>query len=106
MNKTIAKIIFSTAISTVVFLTSNASFAHDPSKHKVSEDAPNCEGLGELDDSLMDSDDPVMQAILAQCQHADDESSASNCTQEHAALGHCTLTEDNSKPSVDEHNHD
>ena len=43
-------------------------WAHDPSEHiKKERRDPDCSAMQEMDHSHMDSDDPVMQAMMQKC---------------------------------------
>ncbi|MCZ0866797.1 hypothetical protein O0V09_16415 [Dasania sp. GY-19] len=64
---------FAIALSTLTFTLSTQ--AHDPKEHMKNAEKPNCGVMKEMDDSKMDMDDPVMQAMMKQCMkdmHDDD----------------------------------
>ena len=89
------KILIATTVATLFMST--LSIAHDPSKHVAKKEKPNCEAMHEMDSSMMDMKDPVMQAMMKQCgkpemkEHHKQKKQKSVCTEEHAKLGHCTL---------------
>ncbi len=41
--------------------------AHDPSLHEKEGESPNCAAFENMDHSTMDIDDPIMQAMIRQC---------------------------------------
>ena len=49
----------------LTFISANA---HDPSEHKDNAEKPKCEMMENMDHSKMDSDDPVMQAMMEKCK--------------------------------------
>ena len=49
-------------------LTFTSANAHDPSEHKDSAEKPKCEMMENMDHSKMDSNDPVMQAMMEKCK--------------------------------------
>lgn len=48
-------------------LAGNAA-AHDPKLHKKSDEKPNCEAMKDMDHTEMETDDPVMRAMMAKCR--------------------------------------
>ena len=56
------------------------AYAHDPSMHKKSKEKPNCQAMSKMDKEKMQSGDPVMMAIMKQCEDqmhgADDHAAA------------------------------
>ncbi len=62
-----------------LLLVSGTATAHDRSKHKSKQEAPDCEAMKDMDH--MDKMDPVMMAMMEQCgdehdddhEHADDD---------------------------------
>lgn len=52
---------------TASFWVSTAS-AHDPKLHKSAGEEPNCEAMKDMDHTEMDTDDPVMRAMMAKCR--------------------------------------
>ncbi|MFT5420453.1 MAG: hypothetical protein ACI9D5_001202 [Candidatus Endobugula sp.] len=70
--------------ATLVMLTSSALwlssvYAHDPAMHKkANAEKPKCEAMGNMDNSTMDKNDPIMMAMMEQCQaNADDHHTTS-----------------------------
>ena len=41
--------------------------AHDPKEHMKDAENPNCAAMKDMDHSKMDMNDPVMQAMMKQC---------------------------------------
>ncbi len=54
-----------TAIMSLVFALSVQ--AHDPKEHMKDADAPDCATMKNMDQSKMDMDDPVTQAMMQKC---------------------------------------
>ena len=52
-----------------LFIFTSAS-AHDPSEHKKDAEKPKCEAMADMEHSEMNSDDPVMQAMMEKCKAA------------------------------------
>ena len=49
-----------------------AAYAHDPSEHAHEQEAPNCAAMKDM--KHMDMDDPVMIAMMRQCEdHHEDK---------------------------------
>ncbi|WP_339672760.1 hypothetical protein [Dasania marina] len=63
MNKTIRN----AAILLSGLLCVSAASAHDPSQHAAKAEKPNCEAMGSKH-GKMDANDPVMLAMMKQCQ--------------------------------------
>ncbi len=61
-----------------LLLVSSTVFAHDRSKHKGKQEAPDCEAMKDMDH--MDKMDPVMMAMMEQCsdEHDDDHEHGDN----------------------------
>jgi hypothetical protein len=49
-------------------LLSFSAAAHDPSLHKKSDEKPNCAAMKDMDHTEMETDDPVMRAMMAKCR--------------------------------------
>ena len=91
-------------ITFTVFLTAMTSttFAHEASKHMENAEKPKCEAMSKMDMSKMDANDPVMLAMMKKCESRSEthddmgvnpvENGMSDCTPEHAEMGHCTMT--------------
>lgn len=83
MLNPLVKIVF---LSGVVMF-SMATKAHDISLHKKENaDKPNCIALEKMDQSQMDPDDPVTQAIMKQClghHYSDAKKAKESGQQEH-----------------------
>jgi hypothetical protein len=61
--------------STLVF--SLSAHAHDPKEHMQNAEKPDCAAMKNMDNSKMDMNDPVMQAMMEQCaqdSHKDQKS--------------------------------
>lgn len=102
-------------------LLSFSVVAHDPSLHKKSNEKPNCAAIKDMDHTMMDADDPVMLAMMKRCQTESSnqesqshhqgvsneapETDTSDCTPEHAKMGHCTFADDTTDESNDHENH-
>lgn len=46
-----------------------SAFAHDPKEHMKNAENPNCAAMKDMDHSKMDTNDPVMQAMMKQCMN-------------------------------------
>ncbi len=53
-----------------LLLVSMLVTAHDPKEHAKETEAPQCEALASMDQSEIDENDPVMQAVYAKCRQA------------------------------------
>lgn len=49
-------------------LLSNSVMAHDPALHKETAEKPNCAAMKDMDHSELETDDPVMRAMMAKCR--------------------------------------
>jgi hypothetical protein len=71
-----------TFIASSLLLMANAN-AHDASMHKKKNaEQPKCEAMEKMDHAKMDMNDPIMQAMMAQCM------SKESTSTEQAATGH------------------
>lgn len=59
--------LFKLATSITILGLSCSVLAHDPSLHKQEGAPPNCTAFKNMDQSKMDSNDPIMQAMIKQC---------------------------------------
>jgi hypothetical protein len=65
------KLSITLAGATFILMASTVS-AHSPEMHKkANAEKPNCEGMQNMDHGKMDMNDPVMQAMMAQCMSND-----------------------------------
>lgn len=61
------KVHIKTAVIVIgMWVTASAS-AHDPSEHTSQSEKPKCEAMENMDQSKMDVNDPVMQAMMKKC---------------------------------------
>jgi hypothetical protein len=66
-----------TTVSLMLAVT--VTHAHDASKHqKKNAEKPNCEAMQNMDPSKMDSNDPIMQAMMKQCIDTDHNKAENN----------------------------
>lgn len=110
--KKIIKVITSTLLLLAI---ANTTFAHEASKHMKNAEKPKCEAMSEMDMAKMDANDPVMMAMMKKCEssaenHSDMDTSPavkskSECTPEHAEMGHCTMTDGKSTEKGEHENH-
>jgi len=49
-------------------IVSISTIAHDPSLHKKTAEKPNCAAMKDMDHSELETDDPVMRAMMAKCR--------------------------------------
>ena len=56
-------------IITPVLLLSLNAWAHDPSEHMKNSEKADCSAMQGMDQSKMDMNDPVMQAMMQKCMH-------------------------------------
>ena len=49
-------------------LLSSSVMAHDPALHKKTAEKPNCAAMKDMDHSELETDDPVMRAMMAKCR--------------------------------------
>lgn len=56
------------AILVIVTFSLNTAWAHEPSLHKKSDEKPNCAAMKDMDHSELETDDPVMRAMMAKCR--------------------------------------
>lgn len=64
----ILKIVTTVSLMFAVTVT----YAHDASMHKKKNaEKPKCEAMQNMDHSKMDSNDPIMQAMMKQCMDTD-----------------------------------
>jgi hypothetical protein len=54
------------------FIASLSAQAHDPSKHKATDQKPDCAAMNRMDHSKMDPNDPVMLAMMRKCKDSMD----------------------------------
>ncbi len=109
------KIIKVITLTLLLMTMANTTFAHEASKHMKNAEKPKCEAMSEMDMAKMDASDPVMMAMMKKCEssgehHNDMDTSPavkskSECTQEHAEMGHCTMTDDKSTEKGEHENH-
>lgn len=102
-------------LSFILLASTHPTFAHDASKHKKNAVKPNCEAMSGMDMSKMDADDPIMQAMVKQCESKDEhheetndtptDKQASKCTVEHAEMGHCEMNKDANPEEGKHENH-
>lgn len=52
----------------MAFLLLSNAWAHDPKLHKPTGEKPNCEAMKDMDHTEMETDDPVMRAMMAKCR--------------------------------------
>jgi hypothetical protein len=65
------KLSITLAGATFILMTSTVS-AHSPEMHKkANAEKPKCEGMQNMDSAKMDMNDPIMQAMMAQCMGND-----------------------------------
>ena len=60
------------AVTLVVALYAAPGLTHDPEEHEAESTTPECAAIANIDASKVDSNDPVMKAILQKCQAAMD----------------------------------
>lgn len=60
------KTIVATLLATLIL--SGTSWAHDPSMHKDTAEKPNCDAIKDMDHTELETDDPVMRAMMTKCQ--------------------------------------
>jgi len=92
--------------ASMLLAMANTTFAHEASKHMKNAEKPKCEAMSKMDMSKMDASDPVMLAMMKKCESQSEthdemgvnpaENGMSDCTPEHAEMGHCTMTDDKS----------
>ncbi len=109
------KLITTVTLTLSLLASANFAFAHEASKHMKNAEKPKCEAMSEMDMAKMDASDPVMMAMMKKCEssaenHSDmsansAEEGKSECTQEHAEMGHCTMTDDKSTEKGEHENH-
>jgi len=71
----------------VVALYAAPGLTHDPQEHEAESTTPECAAIANIDASKVDSNDPVMQAILQKCQtatHDDDSDNDEHQDEEHS----------------------
>lgn len=88
-------------------LASNA-LAHEPEKHMKDAEKPNCAAMKDMDDSKMDMNDPVMQAMMKQCMesmHADDEASETPADDQDQHMKHDAPSKDDDEAAMPDDNH-
>ena len=66
MNNTHIK----SALLVMAVLVAGSAYAHDPSEHADKAEKPKCEAMASMDQSALDADDPIAQAMLKKCQAA------------------------------------
>ena len=100
--------------ASMLLAIANTTFAHEASKHMKDTEKPKCEAMSKMDMSKMDANDPVMLAMMKKCESRSEThddmginpagNGISDCTPEHAEMGHCTMTGD--KPSTEGNTHE
>lgn len=56
------------ATAMLVSVITSTALAHDPKLHKQSDEKPNCDAIKDMDHTEMETDDPVMRAMMAKCR--------------------------------------
>jgi uncharacterized protein (DUF305 family) len=82
---------FVIALSTLAFTLS--AQAHDPKEHMKDAEKPDCAAMGNMDQSKMDMQDPIAQAMMKQCMgnmHKDEMPKSDNAGQSNSdeSTGH------------------
>lgn len=63
------KTLISIVVSTTIFLFAASAYSHAPELHKKEgAEKPQCAEFEKMEHSKMDANDPVMQAMMAQCK--------------------------------------
>ena len=91
----------------IMALVSTAQ-AHDPKEHMKDAEKPNCAAMKDMDQSKMDMNDPVTQAMMKQCMesmHADDGASETSPGDHDEHKKHDALPKDDETAAAPDENH-
>ncbi|MEQ8289038.1 MAG: hypothetical protein RIB78_04875 [Gammaproteobacteria bacterium] len=62
--------------------------AHDPKEHMKDAQKPDCATMKNMDESKMDKNDPVMQAMMQKCKESMDHKDMKHDGMEHMDMDH------------------
>ena len=95
-------------VTGMLVIGSAYAYAHDPSEHTSNSEKPKCEAMKNMDRSIMDMDDPVMQAMMKKCSatHNDDwQGKQQNNHQSNSGEENKYQNESGQKKQVDDQGH-